>query len=110
MQSSHLNELKSEPVEQPEPSTAQVQIDEDILLKCIQLLEDLDPTGEVPDSSDLAYYEQMSLAQAPLIDKKLIQIDKQHNMLAKIDIAIRDVLANYDNAVKKCTGNQANLY
>jgi len=83
------------------PMLPRVQIDEEILLKCIQLLEGCDPTGEAPDPPDLAFYEQMSLAQAPLIDTKLAQIDKQHNMLAQIDVAIRDVLANYDNAVQQ---------
>jgi len=83
------------------PPPPRVQIDEEVLLKCIQLLEDCDPTGAVPDGPDLAYYEQMSLAQAPLIDAKLGQIDKQHNMLAQIDVAIRDVLASYDNCVQQ---------
>jgi len=43
----------------------------------------------------------MSVNQAPLIDQRLAQIDKQHNMLAQIDIAIRDVLASYDSAVQQ---------
>uniref|UniRef100_A0A915D6Y3 Signal transducing adapter molecule 1 n=1 Tax=Ditylenchus dipsaci TaxID=166011 RepID=A0A915D6Y3_9BILA len=84
-----------------QPILPRVQIDEEILLKCIQLLESCDPTGVVPDPTDLAYYEQMSLAQAPLIDNKLAQIDKQHNMLAQMDVAIRDVLASYDNSVQQ---------
>jgi hypothetical protein len=72
-----------------------------VLLKCIQLLEDCDPTGEVPDQPELAFYEHMSVNQAPLIDQRLAQIDKQHNMLAQVDIAIRDVLASYDSAVQQ---------
>lgn len=78
-----------------------VEIDEEIMKKCFQLLQDCDPTGEIPDPPELAFYEQMSLAQATLIDQKLTQIDKQHNMLAQIDVAIRDVLAHYDNAVQQ---------
>uniref|UniRef100_A0A914CYP1 Signal transducing adapter molecule 1 n=1 Tax=Acrobeloides nanus TaxID=290746 RepID=A0A914CYP1_9BILA len=95
-----VEEPKPKPVE-PEPEQPRVQIDESVLLKCIQLLEECDPTGETADPPELAYFEQMSMAQAPLIDQKLGQIDKQHNMLAQIDISIRDVLANYDNAVQQ---------
>jgi hypothetical protein len=43
----------------------------------------------------------MALQMAPLIDKKLANIDRQHNMLANIDIAMRDVLASYDQAVQQ---------
>jgi len=78
-----------------------VQIDESILKRCTELLEQCDPTGETPDDPELAYFEQMSMAQIPLIDQKLAQIDKQHNLLAQIDVAIRDVLASYDNAVQQ---------
>uniref|UniRef100_A0A915CU95 Uncharacterized protein n=1 Tax=Ditylenchus dipsaci TaxID=166011 RepID=A0A915CU95_9BILA len=63
------------------------------LLKCIQILENSDPTGEVADPSELAYYEQMSIGQSATIEKKLSEIDKQLNMLAQVDVAIRDVLA-----------------
>lgn len=92
---------KPEPLQQKSEQLPKVDIDEEILLKCFQLLQDCDPTGEVPDPSELSYYEQMSLAQAALIDQKLAQIDKQHNMLAQTDVSIRDVLANYDNAVQQ---------
>lgn len=64
----------------------------------------------MPDTPNLTFYEQMSLAQVPLIDKTLIQIDKQHNMLAQIDVAIRDVLANYDNAVQQVQYQVYNWY
>ena len=83
------------------PVLPRVEISEEILRKCIELLEGCDPTGQAPDPPELAYYEQMSMAQGPLIDQKLAQIDKQHNMLAQIDVAIRDVLATYDNAVQQ---------
>lgn len=95
-----VEEPKSKPVE-PEPEQPRVQIDESILMKGIQLLEECDPTGETTDPPELTYFEQMSMAQAPLIDQKLAQIDRQHNMLAQIDINIRDVLAAYDNAVQQ---------
>lgn len=85
------------------------QIDEEVLKKCIDLLEQCDPTGTVPDDPDLAYYEQLSMAQIPLVDQKLAQIDKQHNMLATVDVAIRDVLAHYDNAVQQTHYQQVGL-
>ncbi|KAI6244113.1 hypothetical protein M3Y99_00082200 [Aphelenchoides fujianensis] len=90
-----------EPVQQPEPQKVEIQIDEAVLKKCIELLDRCDPTGVVPDDPSLPYFEQMSLAQAPLIDQKLAQIDKQHNLLAHVDVAIRDVLAHYDQAVQQ---------
>ncbi|VDO14781.1 unnamed protein product [Brugia timori] len=45
--------------------------------------------------------EQRSLAQASLIDARLAEIDRQHNALAQVDIAIRDVLSMYDQAVEQ---------
>lgn len=94
--------IRSEAVVQKPPT---VQVDESVMKRCIELLEQCDPTGETPDDPELAYFEQMSVAQIPLIDQKLAQIDKQHNMLAQIDVAIRDVLASYDNAVQQAHAN-----
>lgn len=79
----------------------QVQINEAVLTKCIDMFDNCDPTGATPDAPELAYLEQLSAAQAPLIDQKLAQIDKQHNMLAHVDVAIRDVLAAYDAAIQE---------
>ncbi|KAH7728060.1 Variant SH3 domain containing protein [Aphelenchoides avenae] len=101
---SELQQPREKPVEQPVQPQKQeeppVQIDENILLKCISLLDQCDPETS-QDPPELAYYEQASMAQGPLIDQKLALIDKQHNMLAQIDVAIRDVLAAYDNAVQQ---------
>uniref|UniRef100_A0A915AUX0 Signal transducing adapter molecule 1 n=1 Tax=Parascaris univalens TaxID=6257 RepID=A0A915AUX0_PARUN len=77
------------------------RIDESVLLECLRLLEDCDPTGERPDPPELAEAEVNSYAQVPLIDARLAEIDKQHNALAQVDIAIRDVLAMYDRAVQQ---------
>lgn len=58
-------------------TTMKVQIDEDILLKCIELIEDLDPSLDASsDPPELLLLENKSMAQAPLIDQKLMQIDK----------------------------------
>lgn len=59
------------------PNAAKVQIDENVLLKCIELLEGLDPALDASsDPPELAFLENMASAQAPLIDQKLMQIDK----------------------------------
>ncbi|EFO23465.2 hypothetical protein LOAG_05022 [Loa loa] len=78
-----------------------VRIDKTVLEECLRVLEDCDPTGERPDPPELADLEQQSLAQAPLIDARLAEIDRQHNALAQVDIAIRDVLSMYDRAVEQ---------
>lgn len=97
--------IRNEPiVQKPVP-----KIDEAVLKRCAELLEQCDPTGETPDDPELAYFEQMSMAQITLIDQKLAQIDKQHNMLAQIDVAIRDVLASYDTAVQSAHFNVSSL-
>uniref|UniRef100_A0AAF5PL56 SH3 domain-containing protein n=1 Tax=Wuchereria bancrofti TaxID=6293 RepID=A0AAF5PL56_WUCBA len=77
------------------------RIDKTVLEECLRILEDCDPTGERPDPPELADLEQRSLAQAPLIDARLAEIDRQHNALAQVDIAIRDVLSMYDRAVEQ---------
>ena len=78
-----------------------------MLLKCIQLLEDCDPTASpVSDPPELAYFEQMSLAQGPLIDARLFAIDNQLDSLAEVDLSIRNVLAAYDTAVHQLQQQQ----
>ncbi|KAE9420708.1 hypothetical protein Angca_008065, partial [Angiostrongylus cantonensis] len=76
-------------------------IDESVLLRCIQMLEDCDPTGETPDPPELAAIEQASRSQGPLINARLAAIDTQINALSEVDMAIRDVLALYDQAVQQ---------
>uniref|UniRef100_A0A915M1K4 Signal transducing adapter molecule 1 n=1 Tax=Meloidogyne javanica TaxID=6303 RepID=A0A915M1K4_MELJA len=97
----------NENIEEINTSTAtmKVQIDENILLKCIELIEDLDPSLDASsDPPELALLENKAVAQAPLIDQKLMKIDKQLNSLAAVDLAIRDVLGAYDNAVQQVVG------
>lgn len=89
-------------------TTMKVQIDENILLKCIELIEDLDPSLDASsDPPELPLLENKAMAQAPLIDQKLMQIDKQLNSLAAVDLAIRDVLGAYDNAVQQVVGSSS---
>ncbi|VDO41924.1 unnamed protein product [Haemonchus placei] len=95
---SDLSEVK---VSSKAAPAAPATIDESVLLRCIQMLEDCDPTGETPDPPELATIEQASRAQAPLIDARLAAIDAQVNALSQVDMAIRDVLALYDQAVQK---------
>uniref|UniRef100_A0A8R1DI75 Signal transducing adapter molecule 1 n=1 Tax=Caenorhabditis japonica TaxID=281687 RepID=A0A8R1DI75_CAEJA len=76
-------------------------INEAVLVRCLQVLHECDPTGERADPEDLAQLEATSYAQGPLIDAHLASIDRQSNSLAQIDIAIRDVLALYDDAIQK---------
>ncbi|EGT33425.1 hypothetical protein CAEBREN_08896 [Caenorhabditis brenneri] len=76
-------------------------INEAVLVRCLQVLHECDPTGERPDPPDLAQLEAASYAQGNLIDAHLASIDRQSNSLAQIDIAIRDVLALYDDAIQK---------
>jgi len=87
--------------EPPPPRPPSPCIDENVLRRCLELLEDADPTGEVADPSDLQVLEEASMAQAPLIDARLAHIDRQHNLLAEVDVKIRDVLALYDSAVQQ---------
>ncbi|KAK5973071.1 Jak pathway signal transduction adaptor molecule [Trichostrongylus colubriformis] len=99
---SDLSEVKPEPTSVTTTTTvAPATIDESVLLRCIQMLEDCDPTGDTPDPPELASIEQASRAQAPLIDARLAAIDAQVNALSQVDMAIRDVLALYDEAVQK---------
>lgn len=39
------------------------RIDKSVLMECLHMLEDCDPTGERPDPPELADLEQRSLAQ-----------------------------------------------
>uniref|UniRef100_A0A915CV31 Uncharacterized protein n=1 Tax=Ditylenchus dipsaci TaxID=166011 RepID=A0A915CV31_9BILA len=72
------------------PVLQSVQIDEDILLKCIQ------------------FWRTRTLLSAT-IEKKLSEIDKQLNMLAQVDVAIRDVLAKYEHNCTRKNSKMNNL-
>ncbi|CAJ0594199.1 unnamed protein product [Cylicocyclus nassatus] len=100
---SDLSEVKPEsvPTSNSTPAPAVTAIDESVLLRCIQMLEDCDPTGETPDPPELAKVEQAARAQGPLINARLAAIDSQVNALSQVDMAIRDVLALYDQAVQQ---------
>ncbi|KAK0404375.1 hypothetical protein QR680_017428 [Steinernema hermaphroditum] len=91
------------PVPQDEPIQQQFAnvIDGNVLDRCIELLQECDPRGERPDPPELAMVEEASIAQGKLIDEKLANIDKEYNMLVRIDMKIRNVLALYDNAVQQ---------
>ncbi|KAK6729951.1 hypothetical protein RB195_006789 [Necator americanus] len=108
---SDLSEVKPEEVSTSAavPAPAVTTIDESVLLRCIQMLEDCDPTGETPDPPELSKIEQASLAQGSLIDARLAAIDSQVNALSQVDMAIRDVLALYDQAVQQAH-YQASVY
>jgi hypothetical protein len=43
------------------------------------------------------------LAQIPLIDRELAEVDRRHNLLAEVDVKIRDVLALYDAAMQEAS-------
>ncbi|PIC50145.1 hypothetical protein B9Z55_001164 [Caenorhabditis nigoni] len=103
-----LDDTKSKDAEASQKAPEVVaSINEAVLVRCLQVLHECDPTGERPDPADLAQLEAASYAQGSLIDAHLASIDRQSNSLAQIDIAIRDVLALYDDAVQK-SGFQPN--
>ncbi len=39
----------------------------------------------------------------PLIDAELAEIDRQHNLLAEVDVKLRDALSLYDLAMQEAT-------
>ncbi|CAJ0582147.1 unnamed protein product, partial [Mesorhabditis spiculigera] len=84
----------------PKAAEVRAKIDESTLLKTIELLQQCDPAGIKPDPEGLQQLEAASNAQAPLINEKLAQIDRLTNMLAKVDMSIRNVLSEYDSAVR----------
>lgn len=103
-----LDDSKSKGAEAAQKTPEVVaSINEAVLVRCLQVLHECDPTGERPDPPELAQLEAASYAQGSLIDAHLASIDRQSNSLAQIDVAIRDVLALYDDAVQK-SGFQPN--
>ena len=48
-------------------------------------------------------FAEQSLAQIPLIDRELAEVDRRHNLLAEVDVKIRDVLALYDAAMQEAS-------
>jgi len=72
-----------------------VEIDEEKIDKLLHLLNEADPTGEMPDSDEISHLEEQCHAMAPLLDQELEKIDKKHAALTRLSHELMDSLNMY---------------
>ncbi|VDP00810.1 unnamed protein product, partial [Soboliphyme baturini] len=76
------------------------KIDEHKLDRCLELLQDTDPTGQRPDVPELPELEEQCLAMAPLIEKEIERSDNLHNQLREVNAKLIDALNLYHYSMK----------
>ena len=79
-----------------------VYIDEKKIDKCIDLLQNSDPTGEIqPDTQELLDLEEECYMMGPLIDQKLQLIDQKHTQLEDLNVKIIEAFQLYNTLMKE---------
>lgn len=77
-----------------------VEIDETRIDHTLQILHNVDPTGEIPDPLELAPLEEHVQQMGPLIDQELEQIDRRHAQLTRLGSELVDALNMYHNLMR----------
>lgn len=84
------------------PRQLSLFIDEKKIDKCIELLQNSDPTGEIqPDTQELLDLEEECYMMGPLIDQKLQLIDQKHTQLEDLNVKIIESFQLYNNLMKE---------
>lgn len=89
-------------IEQQQPQAPAV-IDEKKLDRCLELLQNADPTGDRPDPAELLELEEQCLAMAPLIEREIEALDKQTNLLSEVNTKLVDAFNLYHAAMNEAS-------
>lgn len=85
-----------------EPRQLSLYIDESKIDRCIEMLQNSDPTGEIqPDTQELLDLEEECYMMGPLIDQKLQLIDQKHSQLEDLNVKIIESFQMYNNLMKE---------
>uniref|UniRef100_A0A915JJA5 Signal transducing adapter molecule 1 n=1 Tax=Romanomermis culicivorax TaxID=13658 RepID=A0A915JJA5_ROMCU len=85
--------VKVETIERKSVETPTINSDK--LSRCLEMLQNADPTGDRLDPPELLDLEQQSVAMGPLIDAELANNDKQINQLSDVNAKLMDALNLY---------------
>lgn len=80
----------------------QVVIDERLIDRCLTMLQNADPTGEIEaDSNDMLMLEDTCYAMGPLIDHELEKVDRKHVQLEELNKNLREAMDLYHRLMEE---------
>uniref|UniRef100_A0A0N5B1E4 Signal transducing adapter molecule 1 n=1 Tax=Syphacia muris TaxID=451379 RepID=A0A0N5B1E4_9BILA len=82
-------------------------IDEKLLIQCESLIQECHPSKA--DPPELLEMERLCLAQEPLIEARVAEIDKQSNALDSTEASIANALSLYDSVIQEQIQFQVSL-
>lgn len=80
----------------------QVIIDERLIDRCLTMLQNADPTGEIEaDSNEMLMLEDTCYAMGPLIDHELEKVDRKHVQLEELNKNLREAMDLYHRLMEE---------
>jgi len=80
----------------------QVVIDEQLIDRCLAMLQNADPTGEIEaDSNEMLMLEDTCYAMGPLIDHELEKVDRKHVQLEELNKNLREAMDLYHRLMEE---------
>lgn len=80
----------------------QVVIDERLIDRCLGMLQNADPTGELEaDSNEMLMLEDTCYAMGPLIDHELEKVDRKHVQLEELNKNLREAMDLYHRLMEE---------
>lgn len=77
-------------------------IDEQLIDRCLGMLQNADPTGEIEqDSNEMLTLEDTCYAMGPLIDHELEKVDRKHVQLEELNKNLRDAMDLYHRLMEE---------
>jgi len=80
----------------------EVVIDERLVDRCLTMLQNADPTGEIEaDSNEMLMLEDTCYAMGPLIDHELEKVDRKHVQLEELNKNLREAMDLYHRLMEE---------
>lgn len=96
------NDLNQKQSRQNEIAKEQVVIDEGLIDRCLAMLQNADPTGEIEaDSNEMLVLEDTCYAMGPLIDHELEKVDRKHVQLEELNKNLREAMDLYHRLMEE---------
>lgn len=96
------NDTNQKQQRQNELSKEPVAIDERLIDRCLTMLQNADPTGEIePDSNEMLMLEDTCYAMGPLIDHELEKVDRKHVQLEELNKNLREAMDLYHRLMEE---------
>ncbi|CAF1260988.1 unnamed protein product [Rotaria sp. Silwood1] len=96
------NDLNQKQERQNDIAKGQVVIDERLIDRCLAMLQNADPTGEIEaDSNEMLMLEDTCYAMGPLIDHELEKVDRKHVQLEDLNKNLREAMELYHRLMEE---------